>query len=78
MLSATSAPLLADPGTGQNRHQAIDITRRLARAAKVPNPNEVAPHVLRASAITDQRVSGKQRQEVQKWAGHSDPSTTQG
>ncbi|MEU4674557.1 site-specific integrase [Amycolatopsis sp. NPDC023774] len=73
-------PLLLDPKTGQrrNRHQVIDITRRLARAAKVPNPNKVTPHVLRASAITDLLESGKPLQEVQKWAGHSDPSTTQG
>lgn len=76
----TEGPVLVDPKTGEarNRHQIIDITRRLARRAGVPNPRTVTPHVLRASAITDLLDAGEPLQEVQQWADHKHSTTTQG
>lgn len=76
----TEGPVLVDPKTGQarNRHQIIDITRRLARRAGVSNPRTVTPHVLRASAITDLLDAGEPLQEVQQWADHAHATTTQG
>lgn len=75
-----AGPLLLDPKTGEarNRHQLIDLTRRLARRAMIPHPLSVTPHVLRAVAITALLNKGKPVQEVQKWAGHASPKTTQG
>lgn len=72
--------LLLDPKTGEprTRHQIIDITRRLARRAGIPNPSTVTPHVLRATAITDLLDAGVPLQDVQKWAGHASSKTTQG
>lgn len=72
-------PLLVDPKTGEarTRHQIIDITRRLARRAGIPNPSSVTPHVLRATAITDLLDAGVPLQDVQKWAGHASSKTTQ-
>lgn len=73
-------PLLIDPntGNGRNRHQLIDITRRLARRGGVPHPSSVTPHVLRAAAITELLNAGKPLQEVQAWADHKHADTTRG
>jgi len=73
-------PLLVDPKTGnaRNRHQLTDITRRLARHAKIPHPVSVTPHTLRASAITDLLNSGANLAEVQAWVDHKHATTTQG
>lgn len=75
-----TGPILLDPKTGgrRNRHQIIDITRRLARRGGVPHPTSVTPHVLRASAITDLLNAGEPLQEVQRWADHEHATTTQG
>lgn len=74
-----SGPVLVDPKTGtrRTRHQIIDLTRRLARRAKIPNPGTVTPHVLRATAITELLDDGVPVQEVQQWAGHASSKTTQ-
>jgi integrase len=76
----TEGPILLDPKTGRarNRHQIIDITRRLARHAKLTHPVSVTPHALRASAITDLLNAGVPAQEVQAWADHASPVTTMG
>jgi integrase len=76
----TSGPLLVDPKTGRrrNRHQIIDLTRRLARRGGVPNPNGVTPHTLRAAAITELLNSGAPLHEVQAWADHKHADTTRG
>jgi site-specific recombinase XerD len=73
-------PVLIDPKTGgaRNRHQLIDLTRRLARRAEIPNPQGVTPHVLRAAAITALLNGGSPLQQVQKWADHAHATTTQG
>jgi site-specific recombinase XerD len=73
-------PILLDPKTGgaRNRHQLIDLTRRLARRAEIPHPQSVTPHVLRAAAITALLNAGSPLQEVQKWADHVHATTTQG
>lgn len=75
----TAGPVLIDPKTGQRRkrHQLIDLTRRLARRAGLPNPATITPHVLRATAITDLLDEGVPVQEVQQWAGHASSKTTQ-
>jgi integrase len=76
----TVGPLLADEnGTPLDRLQVVDITRRLARRARVANPAKVTPHVLRATAITALlNAPNSQLAEVQKWAGHVRPETTEG
>lgn len=76
----TEGPLLLDPKTGgpRNRHQIIDLTRRLARRAEIPHPSSVTPHVLRAVAITDLLNAGEPLQDVQRWADHMHADTTQG
>lgn len=73
-------PVLIHPRTGQrrDRHQLISITRRLARHARLPQPQKVTPHVLRATAITNLLDKAKPLQEVQEWAGHAHASTTRG
>lgn len=73
-------PVLVHPRTGQrrDRHQLISITRRLARHARLPQPQKVTPHVLRATAITNLLNKAKPLQEVQEWAGHAHASTTRG
>jgi integrase len=72
-------PLFIDPKTGgaRTRFQVIDATRRLARHADLLRPNKVTPHVLRATAITALFDAGVPLQEIQAWAGHADPKTTQ-
>ncbi len=73
-------PLLISPRTGRrrDRHQLINITRRLARHGDVADPMRVTPHVLRAAAITTLLDAGQPLQEVQEWAGHVHASTTRG
>lgn len=75
-----TGPLLLKPGTTaqRTRFQLIDMTRKWARRAGLPNPSGVTPHVLRALAITALLNSGVSIQEVQKWAGHASSDTTQG
>jgi integrase len=72
--------LLADEtGAPLDRFDVVDITRRLARRARVANPAKVTPHVLRATAITALlNAPNSQLAEVQKWAGHVRPETTEG
>lgn len=73
-------PILIDPRTGRprNRHQIINITRRIARHGGVADPLGCTPHVLRAAAITALLTDGVPLVEVQSWAGHIHASTTQG
>lgn len=72
-------PLLVAPKTGgaKTRLQVLDVTRRLARRAKLSEPNRVTPHTLKAAATTHLLDEGIPVQEVQAWAGHASPTTTQ-
>jgi site-specific recombinase XerD len=73
----TTGPLLIHKGAAWTRFKVIDLTRRLARHAELPNPNNLTPHVLRATAITELLNNGQPLAEVQKWADHALPMTTQ-
>ena len=76
----TTGSILLDSRTGDplNRHQIIDVTRRLARRAQLVHPRSVTPHTLRGAAITSLLNADKPVQEVQKWADHQSPITTMG
>lgn len=75
----TEGPLLTDaPGNAADRSDLVRITRRVARRAGLTDPAHVTPHVLRATVITALLNAGYPLAEVQRWAGHAYPQTTQG
>ncbi|WP_192755229.1 tyrosine-type recombinase/integrase [Actinopolymorpha pittospori] len=74
----TEGPLLLDAaGEALDRFDVVRITQRLARRGGLRSPDKVTPHVLRATAITSLLDSGAPLAEVQRWAGHARPETTQ-
>lgn len=69
-------PLVVDgEGRRLDRHDMTRLLRRLARAAKIPNPSKVTPHSMRASSITDQIKRGRAVHHVQEQSGHADLRT---
>jgi len=50
--------------------------RRLARKAAIPAAEEVTPHSLRHTFVTEALAAGVPLQDVQDAAGHRDPRTT--
>jgi integrase/recombinase XerD len=53
------------------------LVRRLARQAKIPTANEISPHSLRHTAITEfLNASGGDLRRAQDFAHHADPRTT--
>lgn len=54
----------------------IDQLRRLARTAAIPAADQVTPHSLRHTFVTEALAAGVPLQDVQDAAGHQDPATT--
>ncbi|WP_443107313.1 tyrosine-type recombinase/integrase [Actinomadura sp. 3N407] len=68
--------LLQHPdGRPWNRGRVTTALRRAARAANI-RPDQLTPHVLRATAITLLLAAGVPPHKVQELVGHSDPRTT--
>jgi site-specific recombinase XerD len=76
MLDSRSAgPLLATrTGRRMDRHAALKVVRRLARAAAIEHA--VSPHSLRHGFVTLALDAGVPLRDVQDAAGHADPRTT--
>jgi integrase/recombinase XerD len=71
----SSGPLLATrTGRRMDRHAALKIVRRLARAAEIEQV--VSPHSLRHGFVTLALDAGVPLRDVQDAAGHADPRTT--
>jgi len=74
----TTGPLFLDR-TGTTRlayRTAFDQLRRLARTAHIPAAEQITPHSLRHSFVTEALEAGVPLQDVQDAAGHRDPRTT--
>ena len=74
---APAGPLLATAGGARLDQSALcKLVRRLARAAAIPQWQELSPHSLRHTAITLALDAGAPLRDVQDYAGHRDPRTT--
>jgi integrase/recombinase XerD len=72
------APLLVTATGGRLRQGHLwELVRRLARTAGVGAWDQLSPHSLRHSAITFALDAGASLSDVQDYAGHKDPRTTQ-
>lgn len=54
----------------------VDQLQRLARKAAIPAADQVTPHSLRHTFVTESLAAGVPLQDVQDAAGHKDPATT--
>jgi len=73
-----TGPLFLDR-TGTTRlayRTAFDQLRRLARTAHIPAVEQITPHSLRHSFVTEALEAGVPLQDVRDAAGHRDPRTT--
>ncbi len=71
----TAGPLFATrSGRRMDRHAALKVVRRLARAAGIEHA--VSPHSLRHGFVTAALDAGVPLRDVQDAAGHADPRTT--
>ncbi len=71
----SSGPLFATrSGRRMDRHAALKVVRRLARAAGIGHV--VSPHSLRHGFVTAALDAGVPLRDVQDAAGHADPRTT--
>jgi integrase/recombinase XerD len=72
-------PLFITPREGVRVYQPYvwRLIRRLGRKAGIPQAAELLPHSLRHTAITALLEDGVALSEVQEFAGHADPRTTQ-
>jgi site-specific recombinase XerD len=71
----TAGPLFATrSGRRMDRHAALKVVRRLARAAGIEHV--VSPHSLRHGFVTAALDAGVPLRDVQDAAGHADPRTT--
>ncbi len=55
---------------------AVDQLQRLARKAAIPAADQVSPHSLRHTFVTESLAAGVPLQDMQDAAGHKDPATT--
>ncbi|GAA5036920.1 site-specific tyrosine recombinase XerD [Terrabacter aeriphilus] len=55
---------------------ALDQIQRLAKVAKIPAADQLTPHSLRHTFVTEALAAGVPLQDVQDAAGHQDPATT--
>lgn len=55
---------------------AYDMIQRLAKAAGIPCAERITPHSLRHTSITAALNAGAATRDVQDFAGHADPRTT--
>jgi integrase/recombinase XerD len=70
-------PLFLTP-SGQPMYESYlwRLIRRLGRRAGIENANQLSPHSLRHSAITEYLNENASLRDVQDFAGHADPRTT--
>lgn len=74
----TSGPLLlADDGAALQRHHVPPILKRIAKAAGLPDPEKVRPHVMRTSAITSWLDAGQPLHRVRHKVRHASSTTTE-
>ena len=79
---APTSPTTAGPlFTNQTGGRLVYITayktvRRLARRAGLPAAEQITPHSLRHTFVTEALAAGAPLQDVQDAAGHADPRTT--
>ncbi|HEU4752144.1 MAG TPA: tyrosine-type recombinase/integrase, partial [Armatimonadota bacterium] len=69
--------LLSDAGEALQRHHVQPILTRVAKAAGLPNPEEVRPHVMRTSAITAWLNANQPLHRVRHKVRHASASTTE-
>jgi len=78
-LEHTLRELLQQPVRAGNRLvyiTAYKTVRRLARKAGLPAAEQITPHSLRHTFVTEALAAGAPLQDVQDAAGHADPRTT--
>lgn len=74
----TSGPLLLnDRGGPLQRHHVPPILKRIAKAAGLPEPEKVRPHVMRTSAITSWLDAGQPLHRVRHKVRHASSTTTE-
>ncbi|MFI7042634.1 tyrosine-type recombinase/integrase [Microbispora rosea] len=74
----TTGPLLlSDAGGALERHHVPPILKRVAKAAGLPNPELVRPHVMRTSAITAWLNANQPLHRVRHKVRHSSAATTE-
>lgn len=75
--SAFSVPLVATAtGRPVNRREVSVLVKRLAKSARIEDPDSIHPHVFRHTYITEARRQGHATAEIQHSVGHRQSSTT--
>ena len=67
---------LSRTGSRLSYTTAFDQIRRLAKVAGIPAADQISPHSLRHTFVTEALAAGSPLQDVQDAAGHRDPRTT--
>ncbi|MEU7898175.1 tyrosine-type recombinase/integrase [Nonomuraea sp. NPDC049152] len=63
-------------GAQLQRSYVLDLLKRLAGAAAIPDPHTLTPHAIRHSVATALLQAGEPLDVVQALLGHADPRTT--